>query len=70
MKIIGILAPLVISLALVFLVSKQVIKHACESGSSYVGKTTCEENGFKKRSLISSNWSKTDEGEKKLWMVK
>ncbi|HFD0301174.1 TPA: hypothetical protein ACF02G_003221 [Acinetobacter baumannii] len=55
MKIIGILAPLVISLALVFLVSKQVIKHACESGFSYVGETTCEENGFKKRSLISSN---------------
>lgn len=55
MKIIGILAPLVISLALAFLVSKQVIKHACESGSNYVGEITCEENGFKKRSLISSN---------------
>ncbi|EPP8705583.1 hypothetical protein QDS56_003416 [Acinetobacter baumannii] len=55
MKIIALLVPLVILLALIFLGSKQLIKQACESGNTYVGGTTCEENGFKKRSLISSN---------------
>ncbi|MCG5316211.1 hypothetical protein L7810_019140 [Acinetobacter baumannii] len=45
MKIIALLAPLVILLALIFLGSKQLIKQACESGNTYVGETTCEENG-------------------------
>ncbi|WP_171334374.1 hypothetical protein [Acinetobacter baumannii] len=55
MKILILLTPLVIILALAFLVSKQLIKQACESGNTYVGETTCVEKGFKKRSLIPSN---------------
>ncbi len=46
MKIIALLAPLVILLALIFLWEvRQLIKQACESGNTYVGETTCEENG-------------------------
>ncbi|MCT2474169.1 hypothetical protein MNL93_09830 [Acinetobacter baumannii] len=55
MKIIALLAPLVILLALIFLGSKQLIKQACESGNTYLAKQLVKKMGVKKRSLISSN---------------